>query len=343
MQTNSAALRDRYEAAARERHDSIARAIRGAGAEHLVLATDRDWLIDIVKFVSRAGGPCGGGRRGSGSPGPAPAPRRRRCRPRGVLDELRIAARLLLIVVPLVLLGAYLIVQRSRRKYAAALHECRPAGVGRAAPARLATPHLGRVDAGRVGGARSSVSPARRATNASPASAARSCSRSTRLGSMSATDVDAEPARGRRRRGASLRREAARRASRSGLLTFDSNARVLAAPRPIHQAVLTAIDNLDSRGGTATGDAIYQSLAAIASQPARRGRQEGRRGDRADERRHTDDRPDRRITASRPWPRPPRPRRRRGFPIDTIVVRHAGTGPSRSKVRRSPCRPIRRR
>jgi hypothetical protein len=45
-------LRQRYETAARERHESIARAIRGAGADHLVLATDRDWLFDIVKFVA---------------------------------------------------------------------------------------------------------------------------------------------------------------------------------------------------------------------------------------------------------------------------------------------------
>ena len=32
--------------------ESIAGTIRAAGAEHLVLGTDRDWLIDIVKFVA---------------------------------------------------------------------------------------------------------------------------------------------------------------------------------------------------------------------------------------------------------------------------------------------------
>ena len=52
VQTNAAALRSRYEVAARERQESIAQAIRTAGAEHLVLRTDRDWLIDIVKFVA---------------------------------------------------------------------------------------------------------------------------------------------------------------------------------------------------------------------------------------------------------------------------------------------------
>jgi len=52
VQTNSGALRQRYEAAARERHESIGRTVRAAGAEHLVLATDRDWLLEIVKFVA---------------------------------------------------------------------------------------------------------------------------------------------------------------------------------------------------------------------------------------------------------------------------------------------------
>jgi uncharacterized protein (DUF58 family) len=51
VQTNGSALRKRYEAAARARHDLIAHAIRAAGAEHLVLGTDRDWLLDVVKFV----------------------------------------------------------------------------------------------------------------------------------------------------------------------------------------------------------------------------------------------------------------------------------------------------
>jgi uncharacterized protein (DUF58 family) len=51
VQTSSARLRARYaEAAAAQRAD-IAGAIRGAGADHLVLRTDRDWLSDLVRFV----------------------------------------------------------------------------------------------------------------------------------------------------------------------------------------------------------------------------------------------------------------------------------------------------
>jgi uncharacterized protein (DUF58 family) len=62
VQTNAVALRNRYEAAARARHESIAQTIRAAGAEHLVLGTDRDWLIDIVKFVAGRRSMRGGSR-----------------------------------------------------------------------------------------------------------------------------------------------------------------------------------------------------------------------------------------------------------------------------------------
>jgi uncharacterized protein (DUF58 family) len=51
VQTAKASLRARYaEAAATERAE-IAANIRKAGAHHLVLRTDRDWLRDIVHFV----------------------------------------------------------------------------------------------------------------------------------------------------------------------------------------------------------------------------------------------------------------------------------------------------
>ncbi|HEY5173357.1 MAG TPA: DUF58 domain-containing protein [Acidimicrobiia bacterium] len=52
VQTNSASLRDRYAAAAKERHEMIGRRIREAGSEHLVLSTDGDWLLAIVRFVA---------------------------------------------------------------------------------------------------------------------------------------------------------------------------------------------------------------------------------------------------------------------------------------------------
>ena len=52
VQSNSAALRERYAAAAHARHETIGNKIRDAGSEHLVLSTSADWLIEIVRFVA---------------------------------------------------------------------------------------------------------------------------------------------------------------------------------------------------------------------------------------------------------------------------------------------------
>jgi uncharacterized protein (DUF58 family) len=52
VQTGDARLRARYAKAAAARRDALATAIRSAGADHLVLRTDRDWLGDLVTFVA---------------------------------------------------------------------------------------------------------------------------------------------------------------------------------------------------------------------------------------------------------------------------------------------------
>jgi uncharacterized protein (DUF58 family) len=52
VQSNSVSLRRRYAEAARVRHEAIARQIRDAGSEHLVLTTNSDWLMEIVRFVA---------------------------------------------------------------------------------------------------------------------------------------------------------------------------------------------------------------------------------------------------------------------------------------------------
>ena len=49
----SAALRERYATAATAQREDIALGLRRAGVDHLVLRTDRDWLLDIVHFVGR--------------------------------------------------------------------------------------------------------------------------------------------------------------------------------------------------------------------------------------------------------------------------------------------------
>jgi uncharacterized protein (DUF58 family) len=52
VQTGDAKLRARYAAAAGVQRAEIARTIRAAGAAHLRLRTDSDWLFDIVRFVA---------------------------------------------------------------------------------------------------------------------------------------------------------------------------------------------------------------------------------------------------------------------------------------------------
>ena len=52
VNTRSKALRERYAAAAIEQRAQIAASLRRAGASHLQLRTDRDWLVDIVRHVA---------------------------------------------------------------------------------------------------------------------------------------------------------------------------------------------------------------------------------------------------------------------------------------------------
>lgn len=51
VQTSDRGLRERFAAAARLQRAAIAGGLRHAGAAHLTLHTDRDWVSDIVRFV----------------------------------------------------------------------------------------------------------------------------------------------------------------------------------------------------------------------------------------------------------------------------------------------------
>jgi uncharacterized protein (DUF58 family) len=51
VQTSDEKVRLRYAAAALQQRDEIASMLRRAGADHLQLRTDSDWLSDVVKFV----------------------------------------------------------------------------------------------------------------------------------------------------------------------------------------------------------------------------------------------------------------------------------------------------
>jgi len=53
VRTDDAGLRARYAEAAAAQRARIAAQIRQTGADHLQLRTDRDWLLDIARFVSR--------------------------------------------------------------------------------------------------------------------------------------------------------------------------------------------------------------------------------------------------------------------------------------------------
>jgi uncharacterized protein (DUF58 family) len=61
VQTSDRRLRKRYANAAAQQRDGIAAGLRHAGASHLQLRTDRDWVADIVTFVlaQRAAGTRG--------------------------------------------------------------------------------------------------------------------------------------------------------------------------------------------------------------------------------------------------------------------------------------------
>lgn len=52
VQTADPRLRQRYAAAAAAQRAAIAHALRAAGAAHLRLRTDSDWLLDMVRFVA---------------------------------------------------------------------------------------------------------------------------------------------------------------------------------------------------------------------------------------------------------------------------------------------------
>lgn len=51
VQTSDRVVRDKFAAVAAAQREAIATSLRHAGAAHLQLRTDRDWLTDVVRFV----------------------------------------------------------------------------------------------------------------------------------------------------------------------------------------------------------------------------------------------------------------------------------------------------
>lgn len=52
VNTSDSRFRRRFTEAAASQREAVARRIRRAGADHLVLSTDRDWLVDLARFVA---------------------------------------------------------------------------------------------------------------------------------------------------------------------------------------------------------------------------------------------------------------------------------------------------
>jgi uncharacterized protein (DUF58 family) len=52
VQTSAPGFSERYAAAARQQRAEIATSLRKVGAEHLVLRTDSDWLVDLARFLT---------------------------------------------------------------------------------------------------------------------------------------------------------------------------------------------------------------------------------------------------------------------------------------------------
>ena len=176
------------------------------------------------------------------------------------------SGRLALLAVPIALLVAYLVVQRTRPRAAvrftsvellASVAPRRP-GWQRHLPAGALLAALGVLVLGFAQPAHALRTPRQRATVmlALDTSA-----------SMGATDVSP------------TRLAAAQTAAREfvgrlpagvqlGLISFDRSAQVRVVPTSDRSAVRAAIDQLQVGPGTATGDAIYLALDAIAASPA---------------------------------------------------------------------------
>jgi len=65
--TSPPQIREQYAALASEHRTAVAEAVRAARAHHLPLSTDRDWVVDLARFVNHQRLPRHGGRR-PGSP-----------------------------------------------------------------------------------------------------------------------------------------------------------------------------------------------------------------------------------------------------------------------------------
>ena len=126
VDTADGGVRERYAALAARRQNALTARLASTGVDHLMLRTDRDWVLDVVRFVGQRRTRR---RTASAAARPSSGPDHDRSR---ILAPAR-----LVLALPIVLAVAYLVVQ-ARRRRRAALHHAGPARRGRPRPPRLA-------------------------------------------------------------------------------------------------------------------------------------------------------------------------------------------------------------
>ena len=250
--------------------------------------------------------------------------------------------RLLLVVVPLALLVAYVLVQRSRRKYAlrftsvdllASVAPRRPGWQRHISAALMLFAVLALV-VGLAGPTRN-VRVAARARH--------DHARDRHVGFDGRDRRRAQPARGGRSRGPHASSRSCRTGLKVGLLALRyQRPRRVARRHPITRPCSPRSTTSRSAAAPSTGDAIYQSLDAIAALPKDAERQARAGCRRRDERRCADDRPQRRVAGAdrRVGDRGGQAGRRSRSTRSRSARR---TARSRSRARSCRCRPTRRR
>ena len=241
VNTNKRRVRKRFAKAAAEEREEVAAALRRAGADHLVLSTDGDWLRSLAGHLQALR-----------------AADARRAGEGGVsFREPSVLIGLLLL--PLAAM-AYLVMQRRRRAEAArfgnpallpGLATARP-GWRRHLPPLLLLVALGALVIALARPQRSVAAPQRQATVMMVTDVS---------GSMRATDVEPDRLSAAVEAGHALADKLPEEL-RLGLVSFSDYAEQTVAPTTDREPVEQALDRLVADGGTAMGDALRRGIEA---------------------------------------------------------------------------------
>ena len=248
VNTNKRRVRKRFAKAAAEEREEVAAALRRAGADHLVLSTEGDWLRTLAGHLKRS------------------ELRVRRAGEGGVsFREPSVLIGLLLL--PLAAM-AYAVMQRRKRADAArfgnpallpGLATARP-GWRRHLPPLLLLVALGALVVALARPQRSVAAPQRQATVMMVTDVS---------GSMRATDVEPDRLSAAVEAGHALADKLPDEL-RLGLVSFSDYAEQTVAPTTDREPVEQALDRLVADGGTAMGDALRRGIEAARTPVANR-------------------------------------------------------------------------